>query len=391
MPELELSNHQFQTVLEKKIQNKELGFKDIVQLSLNFLMESERKFYLNEESDNANKGNGYRYITPSLDGNLIELRVPRDRTGNFKPHILELIKHNQERLSDVAFTLYSSGMSTSQVGEVFEKIYGKAYSKSGISNLCEHSRDIALKWLERPLDKFYPAIYIDAHYNSVRRGNSVSKEAFYVVLGVKEDFTREVLSIINHPVESSSLWKDVFNDLKERGLKQVNLCVSDASIGINDAVEESFHNIDVQLCTVHLKRELGKFVKPIERQNLMNDLKILFKTGDSSYTYKDALIKVEELKFTWKEYPKIIKALNGKRLKYYFTYLTYEASIQSMIYTTNWIERLNKNFKISMNIRQSMPSSKSALALLSAVAIKITQSTYKYPIYNFRLEEKFKI
>jgi len=119
-------------------------------------MKSKRDFFLNEKSDDENKGNGCRYITPSLDGNLIELRIPRDRFGNFQPHILNLIKHNQERLSEVAFSLYSSGMSTSQVGEVFKKIYGKVYSKSRISNLCESSRKQALKWLERPIDDYYP-------------------------------------------------------------------------------------------------------------------------------------------------------------------------------------------------------------------------------------------
>ncbi len=390
MSELKLTNSQFNSVLESKIQNNDLGLKDILQLSLNTLMKSERDFFLSNDSNSDNKGNGYRYITPSLDGNLIELRIPRDRFGNFQPHILNLIKHNQERLSEVAFSLYSSGMSTSQVCELFEKIYGKEYSKSGISNLCESSRKLALEWLERPIEDFYPVIYIDAHYNSVRRGKTTSKEAFYVVLGVKEDFTREVLSVINHPTESSTLWKDVFNDLKERGLKSINMCVSDALIGINDAVEESFNEVDVQLCTVHLKRELSKYVKPVDRQEFMDDLKNLFKVGNADYTYEKAQTKIDTLKTKWSDYKKITKTLNSKRLKYYFTYLEYEPMIQSMIYTTNWIERLNKNFKISMNIRQSMPSSDSALALLSAVSIKITQSTYRYPIYNFNLEEKFK-
>ena len=159
---IKLTNSQFLTALADKIQNKELGFKDILQSTLNILMESERSFFLNTESDN--KGNGYRYITPSIDGSLIELRIPRDRMGHFKPHILELIRHNQERLAEVSFSLYTSGLSTSQVGEVFEKIYGKAYSKSGISHLCEESKKQALQWLERPLESFYPIIYIDAHF-----------------------------------------------------------------------------------------------------------------------------------------------------------------------------------------------------------------------------------
>jgi transposase-like protein len=390
MSELKLTNNQFKTVLESKIQNNELGLKDIIQFSLNILMKSERTFFLNNDTSDTNKANGYRYITPIFDGSLIELRVPRDRFGNFKPHILNLIKHNQQRLSEVAFTLYSSGMSTSQVGEVFEQIYGKSYSKSGISSLCEHSRNIALEWLERDLEEFYPAIYIDAHYNSVKRDKKISKEAFYVVLGVKEDFTREVLTVVNHPTESSTLWKEVFESLKKRGLKKVNLCVSDALIGVDEAVQESFYNIDVQLCTVHLKRELTKYIKPKDKPEFIAQMKDLFQAGNGNYKYEDALEKMEKIKTRWSSYPQIVKKFEGERIKYYFTYLEYNSNIQSMIYTTNWIERLNKNFKIAMNIRQSMPSSEAALALLSAVAIKMSETTYKYPIYNFKLEEKFK-
>jgi len=196
-----------------------------------------------------------------------------------------------------------------------------------------------------------------------------------VVLGVKEDFTREVLTVVNHPTESSKIWEDIFQDLKSRGLERINLCVSDGLPGITDAVEESFYGVNLQLCTVHFKRDLYKYASPKDKRELMNDLKQLFKTRSAGYTYKKAKEQIEILKIKWSKYKTITKAFESKRLKYYFTYLDYEPDIQNMIYTTNWIERLNKNFKISMNIRQSMPNSESALALLFAVVIKITEST----------------
>lgn len=233
-------------------------------------------------------------------------------------------------------------------------------------------------------------IYIDAHYNSVRR-DKVAKEAFYVVLGLRQDFTREVLSVEEYPTESSSIWGDIFKELKERGLQKVNLVVSDGLKGIENAVAKNLQNADLQLCTTHLKREMLKKVRPESKGELANDLRYLFETDNKEYQSKNIKSRIEKISIKWgKHYPEITKTLSSERIGYYFTYLDYHPSIQSMIYTTNWIERLNKEFKRVMDIRNSMPNPQSALALVGSVAIKMTANKYSYPIYTFRNEENFK-
>ena len=115
-------------------------------------------------------------------------------------------------------SLYCSGLTTEQVGKIYEQFYGKHYSKSQVSRLLNTAREDVNAWLGRKLEKRYPILYIDATYVLTRRDESVSNEAYYTVLGVKEDRTREVLTVVNFPTESATNWKDVFEGLKERGV-----------------------------------------------------------------------------------------------------------------------------------------------------------------------------
>ncbi len=219
----------------------------------------------------------------------------------------------------------------------------------------------------------------------------MQKEAFYVILGLRSDFTREVLTIEAYPTETSNTWSDIFKDLKSRGLEKLNLVVSDGLIGIENAVAENFPGTDMQLYVTHLKREMLKQVRAESKLELANDLRYLFETNNENYTHEKAKNRLVKINKKWeKHYPKISDKLISKRIGYYFTYLKYQYSIQSMIYTTNWIERLNKEFKRIINIRNSMPNPDSALALVGTIAIKMTGNKYSYSIYKFKNEKKFK-
>jgi transposase-like protein len=387
--ELQFTKPQMEIILQEAIKRKQLGFKEIMEITLKALMKAERQIFM-EEISKGNKGNGYRKILNSFNGSMLELQIPRDRKGLFKPLMLELVRTSQAEVSELAFKLYSSGLSTKDIGEVFDTIYGKKYSSSGISKLCETSRKDVLKWLKRPIDSYYPVIYIDAHFNRVRR-DTVAKEAFYVVLGLRRDFSREVIAVENYPTEGASIWAEIFQDLKDRGLKKIDLVVSDGLKGIEDAVAENLQGTDLQLCTTHLKRELLKKVRPESKKELADDLRYLFETNSTEYKPIDVKSRIKYVDNKWGDkYPDISKSLNNYRIHLYFTYLDYEPRIQSMIYTTNWIERLNKEFKRVIDIRNSMPNPDSALALVGAVAIKMTGNKYTYPIYTFGFEKKFK-
>ncbi len=258
------------TEIISEITNGASGLQGLVKQGLESLMLSERSLHNEALSDVSN---GFRSRRVCHGGKIFELRVPRSRNSNFYPMLLGVLKDQEEEAQKLVSSLYCSGLTTEQVGKIYEQFYGKHYSKSQVSRLLNTAREDVNAWLVRRLDSRYPILYIDATYVLTRRDESVSNEAYYTVLGVKEDRTREVLTVVNFPTESATNWKDVFEDLKERGVSVVDLLVCDGLSGIENALADTFPKADLQLCTVHLKRNIAGKVKPRDKKQVMEELK----------------------------------------------------------------------------------------------------------------------
>lgn len=269
---MDFTQEQITTILSDFSSKKEHGYQTILKIALEALMRSEREEFKLQNNDVSN---GYRSRNILSNGVCMELAVPRTRVHNFYPLILALVKDQNEELAQITTELYSSGLTTEQIGGIIDKIYGKQYSKSSISSLMSNAKTDVQAWLDRKLDKVYPIIYIDATFWYTRRNKSVSSEAYYTILGVKEDRTREVLAIVNHPTEGSENWKGIFESLKRRGVEDIKLIVSDALSGVENSYSEIYPNAQSQLCTVHLCRNVAKKVKPSDRKDVINDLKIV--------------------------------------------------------------------------------------------------------------------
>lgn len=360
-----------------EITTKESGMSGLIQLGLESLMKSERTLHNLQKDDVSN---GYRSRRVIHSGKLFELQVPRSRTSNFYPTLLGVLKDQEEEAQRVVFSLYSEGLTTLQVGKIYEQIYGKHYSKAQVSRLMNDAREEVGLWLKRKLERRYPIVYIDATYVLTRRDQSVSNEAYYVILGVKENSTREVLDVVNFPTESASNWSDIFDGLKERGLETIDLFVCDGLSGIENSITSSFNKADIQLCTVHLKRNLINKIKPKDKADMAKELKQLFDPLQE-ITPEQACHNFKNMIVTWtKSYP-ILKNYLKDRYALYFTYFKYEKQIRTMIYTTNWIERLNKDFKRVLKMRGAMPNADSVLLLMGNVAKN--RDKYDYKIYQF--------
>ena len=366
---------------------KESEFNEILKLSLESLMKIERSEHNQTEKDLSN---GYRPRRIFGQGKQLELRVPRTRNGNFYPLILSLLKDQEEEMKNLAFRLYSSGLTTQQVGEIFNDIYGKQYSSSQVSRMFDTAREAVKSWLNRPLCNYYPIVYIDATFIPTRRVDSVYKEAYYTILGVKPDRTREVLSVVNFPTEGASQWEDIFEDLRKRGVKQIDLFVSDGLNGIENSIWKYYKNADVQLCVVHLMRDILKHSKPKHKAQMSEDLKEVFRTDDRHDSKEKAQKRFKEFGNKWnKYYSSISKKVNNPRYELYFTYISYDYRIRNMIYTTNWIERLNRDFKRTTRMRGALPSPDATLLLLGSVAMDKKTYNRKVPKLNYE-RQKFK-
>jgi putative transposase len=304
--------------------------------------------------------------------------------------MLELLKEDESRIKEACFELYSKGLTTKDVGSIIEKLYGKSYSESSISNISKGFYKQMQQWRERPLENNWIAIYIDAIFVKVRR-DTVQSEAFYVLLGLKDDLTRDVLGVYNYPTESSTNWIEIAKNIEERGVKEVNLFVSDGLPGIEDALKQVFPKTPLQTCIVHYQRNLMKNIRPSNKQEFGKDLKEIFNPNLNDDTVEKAKNRLKEAALKWQKiYPKVSEkmSLDAQNKNILFEYMKYDYRVRPMIYTTNWIERLNKSFRKTLKVRGALPSVESALVLISKTAIDMSNNTYSYKISNFNFDQK---
>lgn len=344
------------------------GLHDLMEIMLESMMVAERGEFLTENP--GNKGNGYRPGHSYGQGKKLEFRIPRDRYGNFHPQILAILRDQEEECDRLAGVLYTKGLTQEQVSDVFNQIYGQHYSKSSISRMVECVRAQVNEWLERGLEEYYPVVFVDCVHIKIHRKRSVASEAFYVALAVTEEGTREVIYIGNMPVESAMGWGEIFDSLKDRGLQRVGLMVADGIKGLDTVVGEKFPSTPLQRCVTHLKRNMFAKVRHGDKAALAADLRDIFRTGQRDYTVETAWSKWQDMCDRWgKDYLSIKRLRDNPDYKAYLTYLNYAPEIQGMIYTTNWIERLNRDFRRVTRMRTAMPNEESVLTLMGSVAM----------------------
>lgn len=374
--------------LMMNIANSENGTNLLMQMTLNAFMKSER--HLHQQDNPMDYANGYRERKARGFGKEMVLKVPRTRNGSFYPVLLNVLRNEDEEHRKLIFSLYRRGLTTEQVSDIYEEIYGKDYSKQQISYLMKDSREEVSIWLKRKLDSHYLVLYIDATFVHTRRDKSVSKEGYYTILGIKEDGSREVLSIVNHPTEGARLWQMELESLKERGVESVGLVASDGLTSIENAIAKSFPNAQHQLCVVHVKRSILSVFPRTKRLEIGKELLEVFAIETKKVTPVEAFENLSNFVMKYqKSYPSL-KSFSNKRNIAYFTYLNYPVSIQRMIYSTNWIERLNRDYKRVLKMRGAMPSPESVLFLMGSVAMEKEYKSYNYPVSAFRDIEELK-
>lgn len=386
---MNLTKKQTEEVISNFLE-KENGLNTVLEMMLNAMMYSERQSFLSEGANN--KGNGYRTGNVFGFGKQIELRIPRDRQSSFIPTILALFRDQESYLKEVSFQMYSKGLTTRDISEVMETIYGTHYSKSKISNISQSFYGQMEAWRNRDLDSHYLAFYIDGLHVKLQRDKRYQNECFYIILGLKEDFTREVIAIVNLPTESSTGWRQIFSELKQRGVKSVGIIVSDGLSGLEKIISEEFNKTPHQKCIVHLQRTLQAYVRTEDKKELAQDFRLVLSPDEKDYTKEQAYQSLIDFKNKWKvKYKQLDRYITNLEWQPYFTYLDYSVKIRRMLYTTNWIERFNRSARRTLKIRGAFPNEDSVLALITSVAIDKSDKTYAYPIYNFKFESKLSV
>ena len=238
------------------------ALKDLLGGTLKEMMEAEMDDHLGYEksgrSDNDDYRNGYKRKQVNSRYGSMEIEVPQDRKSTFEPQV---VKKRQKDISDIdqkIISMYAKGMTTRQISETIEDIYGFETSESFISDVTDKILPQIEDWQNRPLDDVYPILYIDAIHYSVRDNGVIRKLAAYVILGINTEGTKEVLTITIADNESAKYWLSVLNELKNRGVKDILIICADGLTGIKEAISAAFPKTEYQRCIVHKVRNTLK-------------------------------------------------------------------------------------------------------------------------------------
>jgi putative transposase len=324
------------------------SFDQFAVVTLEGLMLLEREEYLKSHEGNTDAGNGsYLRNFSSIRTNSLSTSIPRSRSGKFKPMLIDLVRQQKDQIAELALLLYSKGLSTREVSDVLNEFFGETMSRTTVNNLPESFHQIRQSWEERQLDPYYKVVFCDALYTSLKRGNSYSKEAVFLMYGLKEDNTRELLLIEVNPTEGSSTWGEYLTKLKKRGVEHIDLFVADGIVGFDQVVSKYYPKAALQRCVVHLQRNLLNKVRPRDKESFAYDIKDAFNNFVKDASKEEAFKKLEKVALSWKDaYPAIAnKLLDKESMQDYLTYIAYPLEVRRMIYTNNSIENLNREPK----------------------------------------------
>jgi len=358
------------------------ALKDLLGGTIKEMMEAEMDDHLgyskSERSESENARNGYKSKQVNSSYGSFQIDVPQDRKSSFQPQV---VKKRQKDISDIdqkIISMYAKGMTTRQISETMEDIYGFEVSEGFISDVTDKVLPKIEEWQSRPLASVYPIIFIDAIHFSVRHDNMISKLAAYVVLGINEDGRKEVLTIEVGENESSKYWLGVLNGLKNRGIKDILLLCSDGLNGLKEAISAAFPKTEHQRCIVHMVRNTLKYVANKDMKNFAKDLRTIYTAPDE----KAASRRLEEVDKKWTpHYPAAMKRWydNWDVITPIFKFST---TVRTAFYTTNAIESLNSSFRRLNSQRSVFPNTQ---ALLKALYLATFEATKKWtmPIRNW--------
>jgi transposase-like protein len=352
----------FTTDLTKVLVNKgdinELVRKHL-ENAINTLLETELSEYLNYDKhsrsgwNSGNSRNGFYNRTFDTEYGSLDLRIPRDRAGNFTNQTLEPYERRSDSLEDAVIHMFQKGMSSRDIGNVIGKMYGHHYSAATISNMTKVVDELVDAFNRRPLASRYSCIFLDATVIPIRRG-TVEREAIYIVIGIRANGTKEILSYRIAPTESAFVWGELLDDIKSRGVDEVLLFTTDGLAGIRDRISTRYPKAGHQACLVHIQRNIYSKVRVGDRKEIANDFKEIYNQEDKL----SAEEKLETFKTKWKvKYEKLINNLSANESL--LTFMDFPKEIRKTIYSTNLIEGFNKLLKSYTKRKDQFPSESS--------------------------------
>lgn len=349
--------------------------KELVQIAVQHALEAQVERHLGAEPyerTGARRGhrNGTKPRTMKTRLGELEFAVPQVREGGFRPTLFERYQRTEKALLMTLQEMFVKGVSTREVNDVLEAMGGFEVSPGLVSRAAAELDEQVRKWRGRPLEGHqYPYLIVDARYEKVRRGGRIESTAVLVICGIDEEGRRDVLGYWLGDSESEATWGEAFADLKERGLRGVELVVSDAHQGIRKALAKHLQGAVWQRCQVHLLRELLNKAAYQDRVELARDLKAIYVSEEP----QACLGAAEAVAAKWeKRLPKMAKALRAG-VEDTLAVLAFPREHRRRLRTTNMIERQNREFRKRTRKVSIFPNEGSAIRLFGAMILELSE------------------
>ena len=362
-----------------KIDGKDGVLAPLIKQLTEAALEAELESHLYEGIRNRKNGKSSKRMKSSV--GEFELEVPRDRNGTFEPQIVKKHQtHMSDQIEQKILSLYALGNSYTQIKGHLEEIYGIGFSTAAISAVTDKIIPILKEWQQRPLEAIYPFVWLDAIHYKVKENGRYSAKAVYTILGVNLEGKKEVLGLYLSESEGANFWLQVLTDLNNRGVRDILIASVDGLNGFPEAINAIFPKTEVQLCIVHQIRNSLKYVASKNQKEFAKDLKGVYR----AVSKEAAETELDRLEEKWGEkYPIVINSWRNKwdRLSNYFKY---PEDIRRIVYTTNIIESVHRQFRKLTKTKGAFPNENSLLKLLY-MGIHNAQKKWTMPVRNWSL------
>ena len=360
------------------------ALKDLLGGTIENMLESELEEHLGydnyERNRNTNSRNGKKEKMIRSKYGEIPISVPQDRESTFTPKIVPKRQKDISSIENKIIGMYAKGMTTRQISEQVEDIYGFEASETMVSNITNKLLPEIEEWQNRPLSTVYPIVFIDAVHFYVRDNHIIKKLAAYIILGINDEGRKEVLSINIGENESSKYWLGILNELKNRGVEDILILCTDGLTGIKESIAVAYPKTENQRCIVHQVRNTLKHVSYKDKKEFSKDLKGIYHAPTEEIGYE----VMQEVTKKWSgKYPNSMKSWNTN-WGVISPMFKFSPEVRKVIYTTNAIESLNSTYRRLNSQRSVFPNDTSLLKALYLATFEATKK-WNMPLHNWGL------
>lgn len=362
------------------------SFKDMLQELLEAEMDASIGYAKNEKEDliSDNKRNGYSTKTVKSQYGEFPVEIPRDRNAEFEPKLIPKYQRDISGIEEKIISLYARGMSTRDIHDQLQDLYGIEVSADMVSKMTDKILPDVKEWQSRPLDPVYSFVFMDAIHYKIREDGRIINRAAYVVLGVTLDGTKDILSITIGANESSKFWLGMLTDLRNRGVQDVLFFCVDGLSGFREAIQAVYPKAEIQRCIIHMLRNSFKYVSYKDIKKFASDFKSVYKAPSE----EAALSEFDGVKEVWgKKYPYAVSSweANWDVVRPFFGF---SDDIRRIMYTTNIIEGLNRQFRKVTKTKSVFPNDTSLEKMLYLSSMNVMKKwTQRYRNWDLVLSQ----